>query len=312
MPALAVDRLSAMAPTSRWLRWIGPWRFNMFLGSLEQDRDDVRSPLFAGARITFKPLKKLEIGLSRTAQICGKGRICNFKTFKNLFLGNTNTGTSANVTSATDPGNDEAGFDLRWLSPIGHLPYAITAQMIGEDQQGGFPFKYLGEFGFDTWKSFNNGAALLVNLEYANTACSFTSHNPNVGCAYHHYIFNKDGYRYKGNVIGSSWQGDAEVYSANLRWVQPSGTEIQLHLRHGRLNRFDYADPYNVPAPGKRELNGIDLEYRYSSQYWGEFRAGAGIDRIRNISPASAAAADPTYGNTANTPRFYLLWRHRV
>jgi hypothetical protein len=312
MPALGVDRLSSHAPYSRLLHWIGPWRFSLFLGKEENNRDDVSHPLFAGARIVFKPFNKVEIGMSRTSQFCGQGRRCSFTTFKDLLVGSTNTGTSAGLTTATDPGNDEAGFDLRLLSPIGHLPYAITAQMIGEDQQGLVPFKYMGEFGFNTWKSFDNGGTLFLDLQYTNTTCSFTRSDPNIGCAYHHYIFNKEGYRYKGNVIGSTWQGDAEVMAAYLKWVYASGAEIRLNLRHGQLNRFDYPDPYNLVAPGKRNLDGADLEVRYSSQYWGDFRAGAGVDRLKNTSPSSLAAGDPSYGVTHDTPRFFLTWRHRI
>ena len=302
IPSVGLDRLSSRAPQSRWLRWVGPWRFSGFLGSLEHDRDDVREPLFVGARFTFKPSRNLELVLTRTSQVCGRGRQCNLKTFKNWLFGNTNTGTTAGIKAASDPGNDEAGFDLRWTSPIGHLPYAIYAQMIGEDQQGGVPFKYLGEFGVETWKAFDSGNVLHLNLEYSNTACSFTRKDPIYDCAYTHYIFNKDGYRYKGYIIGSSWEADAEVSSLNVRWVQRSGNEWQLHARHGRLNRSLYTNIYNIAAPTRRDLSGIDIEYRFSSSEWGEFRTGLGLDQLK----------DPAVGKTTDTGRWYLMWRHRI
>ena len=302
IPSIGLDRLSSRAPTSRWLQWIGPWRMSLFLGSLEHDRDDVRDPLFLGARVTFKPLRDLELGLTRTSQVCGRGRQCNLQTFKNWLIGNTNTNTSAGLTNATDPGNDMAGFDLRWVSPIGHLPYAFYAQMIGEDQQGGVPFKYLGEFGIDTWKSFTAGSVLHVNVEYSNTACSFTRPDPIYDCAYRHYIFNRDGYRYKDRIIGSSWEGDAEVLTLNLRWVAPAGNEWQLHARHGQLNRGKISDIHNIDAPTRRDLNGVDIEYRFSAADWGDFRTGIGIDRLKN----------PAAGTTTDTGRWYLMWRHRI
>jgi hypothetical protein len=302
IPSVGLDRLSSRAPQSRWLRWVGPWRLSGFLGSLEHDRDDVRDPLFVGARFTFKPLHNLEVGLTRTSQVCGRGRQCNLKTFKNWLFGNTNTGTSAGITTATDPGNDMAGADVRWTSPIGHLPYAVYAQMIGEDQQGGVPFKYLGEFGADMWKAFDSGNVLHVNLEYSNTACSFTRKDPIYGCAYRHYIFSRDGYRYKDRIIGSTWEGDSEVTTLNLRWVKRSGDEWQLHARHGQLNRGGSANNYDVAAPTKRNLDGVDIEYRYSSKEWGDFRTGVGIDRLK----------DPLAGKSADTGRWYLIWRHRI
>jgi hypothetical protein len=302
MMAVGLDRVSALPPQWHFMRWLGPWRFSIFLGRMDGDRTDIKSPLFGGARFTFKPTSKLEVGLSRTSQFCGRGRPCNFTTFKNLLLGNTNTNTSANVTRANDPGNDMAGFDVRWTSPIGHLPYAIYAQMIGEDQQGGVPFKYLGEAGLDVWRNFTSGSLLHLNIEYANTACSFTRTKPIYGCAYQHYLFNLDGYRYRDRVVGSTWEGDAEIVSAHLRWTRPSGDEWRLHTRHGTLNRGGVFYVFNVDAPSKRDLNGMDLEYRFNRGQWGSFRTGVGVDSLH----------DPATGKTTKIGRWFLMWNHKI
>jgi Capsule assembly protein Wzi len=300
IPALAIDRALSTAPASRWLSWIGPWRFDIFLGTLEQNRQDVRSPLFAGARITFKPTRGLEIGLSRTSQFCGEHRRCNFNTFKDLLIGRTNT-NAGGITTATDPGNDEAGFDARWVSPIGNLPYAFYAQMIGEDQQGGVPFKYLGQFGFDTWTELNHGGLFLFNLEFAAPTCSFTRKPPIYDCAYRHYIFDKEGYRYKGFVLGSSWEGDAEVVSMNLRWMLQHHDELQIHVRHGTLNKGDLLYPFNIAAPTRRNLNGADFDYRWTHGL-NEYRIGAGFDRLRDTDTST----------TNTTPTVFAIWRRRI
>ena len=60
------------------------------------------------------------------------------------------TCSSATTTSAstprrkTNPETRWRGFDIRWNSPIGNWPYAIYAQMIGEDESGYMPAKYPG------------------------------------------------------------------------------------------------------------------------------------------------------------------------
>ena len=303
MAAIGLDRLSALAPSWRLLHWIGPWRFNIFLGGHnDSQRNDVQNPLFAGVRFTFKPLRELELGLTRTSQVCGHGRQCNFHTFKNWLLGNTNTGTSADITAASDPGNDMAGFDARWSSTLHRVPVALYAQMIGEDQQGGVPFKYLGEAGVDAAFNRRSGSVLRVNVEYANTKCSFSTSKPIDFCAYHHYIFDKDGYRYRGYTIGSTWEGDAEVTSFKLDWVRPRGDTWTLRARHGQLHRNDFVDPYNVAAPTRRKLDGMDLEWRFDAGEWGAFRAGVGLDRLR----------DPAAGKTTDVGRGYLMWNHRI
>jgi len=302
MPALSFDRLSALAPSWRLLHWIGPWRFNIFIGGgTDSQRNDVQNPLFAGVRFTFKPLRELELGLTRTSQVCGRGRQCNLHTLKNWLVGNTNTGTSADITADTDPGNDMAGFDARWSKTLYRVPVAVYAQMIGEDQQGGVPFKYLGEGGVNAAFNWRSGSVLRVNVEYANTKCSFSTSKPIDFCAYHHYIFNKDGYRYRGYTIGSSWEGDAEVTSVKLDWVRPDGDAWTLRLRHGQLHRNDSLDPYNVAAPTRRDLDGADLEWRFDAGDWGAFRTGVGLDRLR----------DPSAAKTTQIGRGYLMWSHR-
>ena len=143
---------------------------------------------------------------------------------------------------------------------------------------------------------------LHVNLEYSNTTCSFTRKDPIYNCAYTHYIFNKDGYRYKDRIIGSAWEADAEVTTLNVRWMQRTGAEWQLHARYGQLNKSPYTNSYNVAAPTQRNLSGFDIEYRFTSGEWGDFRTGVGIDRLK----------DPTAGKSTDTVRWFLMWRHRI
>ncbi len=302
MPAVSLDRLSAMPPSWKLFHWVGPWRFNIFLGRMDGERADIQKPLFAGVRFSFKPLHGLELGLTRTSQVCGKGRRCNFHTLKDWLLGNTNTNTSANITSANDPGNDMAGFDLRWNMRVFHQPIALYAQMIGEDQQGGIPFKYLGEGGLETSFDFHSGAVLRANVEYANTKCSFSTSKPIDRCAYRHYLFNQDGYRYRGFIVGSDWEGDAQVTSVKLDWVQPGGQTLRLRARHGQLHRNAITDPFNVAAPTRRDLDGADFEWLFDTGEWGAFRTGLGVDKLR----------DPAAGHTTQVGRWYLQWSHRI
>ena len=47
---------------------------------IEHDRV-IRDAQFWGMRVNFRPLPSLEIGLSRSAQWCGKDRPCDLDTF---------------------------------------------------------------------------------------------------------------------------------------------------------------------------------------------------------------------------------------
>ena len=75
--------------------------------------------------------------LSRSAQWCGDGRPCGVDTFWDLLTGNDN-----DQPLEEQPGNQMAGFDARWSLPF--APVAVYGQMIGEDEAGFLPSKYLG------------------------------------------------------------------------------------------------------------------------------------------------------------------------
>ena len=109
MPTVMVERAEARAPGVSWLSWLGPYRFSFGISQMEDDREDVDSPLFMAWRVVFMPFKKIELGFSRTAQFCGEGLPCDLETFGNMLAGNDNVGFDA--TEEDEPGNQMAGFD---------------------------------------------------------------------------------------------------------------------------------------------------------------------------------------------------------
>jgi hypothetical protein len=132
IPAITMSRIRTDAFKSKWLSWIGPWDFSLIWGQLEEERV-VPNAQFFGLRFNFRPVPSLEIGLSRTAQWCGDGRPCDFDTFKNLLLGKGNRG-DAGTTLENEPGNQLAGFDIRWTNHWLGRPMSIYSQLTGEDE----------------------------------------------------------------------------------------------------------------------------------------------------------------------------------
>ena len=53
------------------------------------------------------------------------------------------------TTPENEPGNQLAGLDARWTSLWFGTPVSLYGQMIGEDEAGGFPSRYLGQFGIE-------------------------------------------------------------------------------------------------------------------------------------------------------------------
>ena len=196
---------------------------------------DVR---FFAARVNFKPRPWLEFGLTRTAQWCGGDRPCDWDTFVDMVLGNDNQEVDGGI-SEEQPGNQMAGYDMRLRSPWRSLPLAFYTQWIGEDEAGGLPSKFIGQFGLETWGSLPVGGWRL-RVEYTDTACNFSREAPNFDCAYRHPIYPQ-GYAYRGRIIGHSMDNDSRMYtlrrtadSHQRRCPRPHGPPGRDQSRRGR------------------------------------------------------------------------------
>ncbi len=296
MPTFMVERAVAKPFETKWLSWLGPWRFNFAISQMEDEREDIDKPLFMAWRVTIMPFKDVEIGFSRTAQFCGEQLECNWDTFWNMMAGNDNVGFDA--TPENEPGNQMAGFDMRWASPIGSGPYALYAQYIGEDESSYLPAKYLAQLGVEFWKPLVSGGIVQGFAEYANTTCSaLSSSGPYYNCAYNQGRFDVEGYRYRGRVIGHTTDSDAESYAIGASYSQPDGTLWRLTARAARLNH-DGVDARNTVSAGPSDYAG--LEFGWRGRLFGEsLSAELGVDYL-----------EPEGGDGELEPYGFIGWRH--
>jgi hypothetical protein len=211
MNSLGLQRASATAAESPWLAWAGPWSFEAFLGRLENHITPA-DPLLMGTRLTFRPFPSLEVGLTKVTQTGGQGRPGGLKNLTRAFLG---LGSNADTVAqkATDPGNSMGGFDVRLRCPAGwHC--AAYGQLIGEDQAGLFPSKYLGLWGAEWWST--NGRQR-VFTEYSDTHCFGVPGKTSIkNCAYGNGSYPQ-GYTHYNRWLGASQGPDARLLS--LGWL---------------------------------------------------------------------------------------------
>ncbi len=186
-------------------------------------------------RINFRPLKGLEIGLSRSAQWCGDGRPCGGDVFWDLFLGKDNIG-DAGTTEENEPGNQMAGFDARWTNMWFGTPVSLYGQMIGEDEAGGFPSRYLAQFGVEGSGITRDQISYRWFAEVAGTSCDVVKSTVLYNCAYRNGIY-QSGYNYYGRIVGHGLDNDARVVSAGVVVVSSEGNSWQVLGRFGDLNR---------------------------------------------------------------------------
>lgn len=240
MPAVSFDRATSEPFKSRWLSWIGPWRLTTFMGREEYQSPTFPRPMFWGLRLSARPLRDVEVGLSRTAQWCHQG-VCGIRAFEDVLLGKDNGG--ANVSLAQQPGNQELDWDVRWH--LGSWPAAIYFQEQGETADGRYPLlprprQTTELIGVEVWSRTTGGGGWRGFLEWAGTTCgelsTSASDSPTYDCAYTNGLVYW-GYYYRNRVIGHSLQGDGRLVTVGGLYLDSGERTWELRLRNGALNR---------------------------------------------------------------------------
>lgn len=293
IPSVTFDRVFTDAFETKWLSWLGPWDLSLMFGILEHERV-VPDAQFWGMRVNFRPIPSLEIGLSRSAQWCGKDRPCDLDTFIDLLLGKDNVG-DAGIGDDNEPGNQLAGVDIRW-SPSS-WPVALYTQFIGEDEAGGFPSRFMGQFGLEWSGYIADRWSVTGFIEYAGTTCQFYESSERFNCAYNHGIY-QTGYRYRERAIGHGADGDAELISVGTTLVDTANTQWHGLLRIGELNRGGSPNPFHTLTPTPQDIISIDISHSRVFSF-GTIEAGAGYQELD----------DELSGETLSDSRFYVQWR---
>ncbi len=115
-----------------------------------------------------------------------------------------------------------ASASTAWLPGV-----AVYGQMIGEDEAGSRPSKYMYLAG-TSWRHAHG----LAFVEWADTTAKLD------GVAYNHFLYT-DGYRYKGRVLGHWADGDASVWTLGGLWQAGTIGQALAVVRFGKLNDAD-------------------------------------------------------------------------
>ena len=298
-PGITLQRNNSKPFKTQWLSWMGPWTLTTFMQQLDDDRA-VNDALLFGIRGSFRPLKGLEIGISRTAQWCGDDRPCSLSTFGDLLAGRDNRGV--NVDREDEPGNQLGGLDIRWSLPKG-IPLAAYMQWIGEDGRGGGGGigSWMRQLGLEFYGTVGE-LSHRTHVEVTDSMCreggfGFSDKKPN--CSYDHPIY-ANGYRYRGKSVGHGMDGDGLSYSIGTTLVQSAGHIWNVSVRHMELNREGSPQPFHTVSPTARDLTDIQVSYERDTSF-GRFTVAAGYSEID----------DPLSGVSENDASFFVQWRSR-
>ncbi len=283
IPTVTLERNYTDPFETKWLSWIGPWRASIAMGRAESGGVPVPDVRFFAARVNFKPRPWLEFGLTRTVQWCGGDRPCDWDTFVDMVIGNDNQ--VADGGAAEDqPGNQMAGSDMRLRSPWKALPLTFYTQWIGEDEAGGLPSKFIGQFGLETWGALGSSGWRL-RAEYTDTACNFTRQSPEFDCAYRNSIYPQ-GYAYRGRIIGDSMDNDGRRFTLAGLLNIANGDFVSVTLRRVEINRN--GGPHTI---SEVPLDIDNVELRYSRGFWGgKISVGVGYESPATRPDASSGA----------------------
>jgi hypothetical protein len=255
IPTVTLERNYTDPFRTKWLSWIGSWRASIAMGRAETHDVPVSDVRFFAARVNFRPRPWLEFGLTRTAQWCGGDRPCDLETFGDMVLGNDNQADPTGP-SELQPGNQMAGYDMRLRSPWRALPLVLYTQWIGEDEAGGLPSKFIGQFGLESWGSSRFGG-WRVRAEYNDTACNFSRETPQFNCAYRNAIYPQ-GYAYRGRIIGAAMDNDSRMYTVAGMLSRENGDFFSLTLRRAEINR-DGGEHAISEVP--QDVDNVELRY---------------------------------------------------
>lgn len=262
MPALALSRKSAIPVNIPWTDISIPWTVTTFMGQMDDERV-VKDALLWGFRLNFNPTSNWEIGVTRLAQWAGDGRPSDLGTFWDVLKGLDNCGgngpTAEECAAGQEPGNQMAGYDIRWSTSLFNQPFAIAFTAFAEDGDRKGGLSILGEERYQAsietqittfdinWKVYIEAADTLANCR--DGVNSDGSNNTIGNCYYEHHIY-KTGMRYNGRGIGSIYENDATSVVLGAISQSSSNTQFEYKLRWLQLNKDNVDKAANNPLIG--------------------------------------------------------------
>ncbi|HEY4942168.1 MAG TPA: capsule assembly Wzi family protein [Rhizomicrobium sp.] len=241
-PQIGIARDETSAFDTPWLSWLGPWQFEFFVGLLDGPRI-ARNTGYVGARFELNPLPGLQIGLSRTTELCGTGHRC--VPVADYFS------TPLQSPGHPDHTNDESGFDLRYDTMAAGWPIEVYLQVMNEDNG---PFVQSASshlFGATTWIPLSDNP-LRLTLEYTDSIATrniFSFGKVFYGVAYNNTDY-LDGMRYRGRTLGFSLDGDSRLLTLQGSWQDQDAWTYEVTFHRAQISDSHAPLGSNVVSAG--------------------------------------------------------------
>ncbi|WP_448566758.1 capsule assembly Wzi family protein [Thalassotalea ganghwensis] len=294
MSALSLTRKSAQAFNIPFTDIDVPWTVTTFMAKMDDNRI-VKDTLLWGMRVNFKPFDNLEVGLTRLAQWGGEGRLQNGSTFWKLLIGKDNCGNSGRAgldcgeNRILEPGNQQAGYDLRYSNTLFGTPFALYGQYFAEDgssknNSSSIITEPQVQAGADIQLNLM-GAPTTVFAEYIDTFadCTDKDNIVNGNCYYEHHTY-QTGMRYQQRTIGSLYDNDAYTLVIGAISHLSINTQLIVKARKLTLNNDDSDKSPTNPLIGNpltsiaEKMYMLSGKVQHSYKNW-RFSLGGDISR---------------------------------
>lgn len=274
IPRVGIKRLSTSPIDFPVLRWLGPWKLDVFAGVATENRDDFDNPGIAGIRFAFEPLRGLEIGLNRGLQLCGRERPCGLGTIWDAFVG---LGNADNTGTLDEPGNQLAGFDISYTRMVGNVAVQAYTEWEAEDEDNVIIDQFARLAGVTLSGPIGTSGASWTFLgEWSDTlAIKFLGTTRYPGSVYNNSIYT-DGFTYRDRALGHSLDGDSKLMTAGLSVTDSRNRRYYGTYRSIDINRTSNArnrvslnrekfDEIEAGVEWPTAIGDISLEARYDT-----------------------------------------------
>lgn len=270
---LEMFRINRVSPlTIPWVsKWLGPMRLEAFLGQ-KQGNEFVfsptgfvgqfgqalaKQPFVHGQRISFKPTRNLEFGVSRTTTYGGPGYPLTLHTLvRTLF----STGNDV-AGSADKPGDRRSGVDFSYRLPGLRNWLTFYGDGFTDDQ-----FSPIGYFDRSAWHSglYLSRLPKIPRLDFRAEGV-FTDVPPGGALSHGFFYFNgtwRNGYTNNGSLMGS-WIGrEGQGAQGWSNYWFNARNRVQINFRHQKVSQEF--------IPGGGTLTDIGVR----GDYWTRFNVG--------------------------------------
>ncbi len=194
-----------------------------------------------------------------------------------------------------------AGFDIRWNSPIGNLPYAIYGQYIGEDESS-YHAREVPEAAWCSrsgsrwrtagWCRHSSNTRPLPARPTPTAGPTTTAPTTRAGST------SRD-IDTTAASIGYTADRDAENWALGASYAAADGTLWTATARASRLNRDDFGDTLNTVASVPTDYDALELGWK--GRLFGEqLSVDLGVEAIEPVErrAGQSSRSDSSAGDT--------------